>query len=180
MKMFVYHALSPLRSWRLVILALTIAAFGSAAGLATLASAKPSVGEVTSVVTMPATDEVAFEILGRAAPQPQTVPPGFARNQLAVDPVNKPVGPRFVHQSFGFSGSNIARLDAYRGVLNRAEGDPVTIGGKSVTVATKQLRDGSTNVSYAWNQDGLGLTLNINLVHGVSRADADAIVASMQ
>lgn len=161
------------------MLALAVAAFAGVMAFATLASARPT-AEVTSIVPVPATDDVAFEVLGRAAPQPRIVPAGFIRNQLAVDPPGKPIGPRFAHQSFGFNGSNIARLDAYRGTLNRADGDAVVIGGKSVTVATKQLRDGSTNVSYAWNQDGLGLTFNINLVHGVTRADADAMVASIQ
>jgi hypothetical protein len=167
------------RSGRIVALAV-ILAFVGAITVAITASARPSGGDVTSVVTMPASDDLAYEILGRAAPRPQAVPVGFVRNQLAVDPPTKPVGPRFVHQSFGFGGTNIARLDAYKGMLNRAEGDPVVIGGKSVTVATKQLRDGSTNVSYAWNQDGLGLSFNVNLVQGVTREVADAMIASMQ
>lgn len=180
MSTFVRNVPPAMKSGRAILLAVAIATVGTITGVAITASARPVSSDASSVVTMPATDDAAYGILGRAAPQPRTVPPGFVRNQLAVDPTDKPVGPRFVHQSFGFGGSNIARLDAYRGVLNRAEGEAAIIGGKSVTVATKQLRDGSTNVSYAWNQDGLGLTFNINLTHGVSRTDADAMVASMR
>src|SRR5258708_729268 len=111
---------------------------------------------------------------------PQTVPAGFTRTQLMADPPTRPIGPRFVHQSFGLHGANIARLDAYRGIIARVDGEVLRIGGRDVTVNQKQLADGSANVTYVWMQDGLALTLNINISRGLNRADADALVASIR
>jgi hypothetical protein len=151
---------------------------GTAATFGSHTDSAASTIAVTSITTMAADDQTAAAILGQPAPQPRLVPDGFARTQLTVDPDTRPVGPRFVHQTFGVGGHNVARLDAYRGDIGRVDGDPLTIGGKQMSVSTKKVSDGSVFVNYAWNQNGLALVLHVNLVFGMNREIADALAAS--
>lgn len=87
-----------------------------------------------------------------------------------------------VHQSYARGGRDIARLTVWRGNLGQADADKVStdIGGRTVWVGTRVIVDGSTDVSYAWESDGLGFVLHVNLAEGLSRSDADRIAASVR
>lgn len=161
-----------------VLLALAaVAAAGSSV------SASRDVGVAYGIVTVAADIEEATEILGRTPPRPQFLPQGLTPSEMSMDPPEKPFGTRFVHQSFAIAGRNVARLDAVKGASSGLQVEPGAqvrqLGERTVRVRSTQLQDGSTNVSYAWEENGLILRFKINLIRGLTSELADKIVASI-
>lgn len=169
------------RAWAAVISASLL--IGAALSMAEQSSATgPSQNTSYAFAT---DEEEAAKVLGRAVPQPRFAPPGFARTQFSLESAPTDVraaSPRKVRQTFGIAGQDLALLTVFSATLGQSL-DPVSavqIGGRSFTVSTKTLSDGSTMVSYRWQLGELAAYFDINLVRGITRDVADRIVASVQ
>ncbi len=133
-----------------------------------------------------AADETeAAKVLGRPVPQPRDVPAGFTRTQFTLEaPSADPAlaTPRKVRQTFAIQGQDLALLTVLRTTLGQSldKVDVVQLGGRSVTVSTKTLKDGTTVVSYRWQLGELAAFFDINLVRGIDRSVADRLVASVE
>jgi len=134
------------------------------------------------------TESEAAQILGQPLPAPRTLPLGLSRSAIAADPVeNNPtlaaLGPRHVRESFAVGGKDVVLLIVNRGQLGRILDPGVStavLGGRSMIIASHQIWDGSTDVAYNWETDGLALTMHVNLVSGLTRTLSDQIAASVR
>lgn len=128
-------------------------------------------------------DEAAARVvLSHPLPQVRDTASGLQRVQLTIDQPPPPgvTSFRAVHQSYAKDGRKMARLDVWRGAVQSSEGTPVKLDGRDVRVAARTIPDGTTDVSFLWQSDGLVHQLHINLVNGIDRNDADRIAASVR
>lgn len=85
-----------------------------------------------------------------------------------------------MHVSYAIGSTNIALLTVQRGNIQPIDTEEtLQLGANTVSVASHAVRDGSTDVGYAWNAGGYAYTLHINLSHGMTRAIADRLAASI-
>lgn len=154
------------------LLALGVGEFGLAARAGILGRG--------SNVAQQADDATAEAVLHHSLPQIRDVESGLRRSALSI---SESVGagiPRLVHQSYALGRRNVALLTVARSNLGQTDGEQVLLGGHTTYLANRTIADGTTDVSYLWEFDGLSHTLHIDLVGGVSRADADRIAASVR
>jgi hypothetical protein len=162
---------SPVRVVVLVVVA------GLALGLATGGLV---FGDVGQIATRAASYAEAAMVLGGPVPEIRDLPAGMTRSGIGIDPENKPVGPRNVLISYAVGGRNVALLTLWRGSLGRFDGSPTKIGDADGTVSVNRIHDGTENVGYAWERNGLSFELNVNLVSGITRDVADRMAASVR
>lgn len=124
-------------------------------------------------------ESAAAAVLGRPLPEPRFLPQGMKRSGIGVDPANTPTGVRRVTVSYAISGQNVALLTLVRGSMGRADGTVTTIGDVAAPVSTRTIYDGSSDVQYVWDRDGIGYNLHVNLVKGLTRELSDRIVESV-
>ena len=132
----------------------------------------------------PTDDARAAQALGQPLPQPSPLVQGWTRSGLTLKPVDpdSPIVPASVYESFAVNGTNIATLYVHRG---RLAFDPqpslqvVTLAGAQAEVTSNVMPNGTTLVGYFWARHGLVYNFHIELSHGVDRATADRVAASI-
>lgn len=122
----------------------------------------------------------ASAVLGAQLPEVRATVPGLNRSGIGIDPQDRPL--RQVHVSYAVNGKNVALLNVFKGELQAVDGQETLsfADGVKASVRTTALRDGSTDVSYAWNRGGLAFALHVNLGNGIDRTVADGIAASVR
>ncbi len=161
------------RSWK--ALTLTLLVIAVAAFVGTMLVAGQGENNRASL-----TDEgTAAAFLGRPLPEIRAAFGSMHRSGIGIDPAT--AQNRAVHVSYAIGKANVAVLTIQRGSLVPVDTqETVVLGGRTVSVASHQIRDGSVDVGYAWSADGLAYTLHVNLAQGVSRATADGLAASVR
>lgn len=161
----------------LAVLLLTAA--GAVAGAVIAPALRPGVGPD---VAADADEQAAATVLQHPLPQVRDSASGLRRSALTIAAPPPGKVPRMVHQSYSRSGRDVARLTVWRGNLGQTDADKVStpLGDRTMWVGTRVIIDGSTDVSYAWESDGLAFVLHVNLAEGLSRSDADRIAASVR
>jgi hypothetical protein len=133
-------------------------------------------------------DTEAARILGHALPAPRFLPLSLSRSAITADPPETNptlavLGPRRVHESFAIGGRDVLLLTFNRGSLGRIldpQASTTILDGRHVTVASHEIMDGSTDVAYYWEAEGLAVTMHINLVVGLGRELTDQIAGSVR
>jgi hypothetical protein len=139
----------------------------------------PQAQEGPGQQALPADVDSARAILGASLPEVHAVIPGLRRSGIGIDPILGPAQSRAVHVSYALDSKNVVLLSVRRG-SSSAEGSPFELPSATATVVTSTIADGTQDVRYAWNQNGLALVLHVNLSHGLTRSDADAIAVSIR
>lgn len=160
--------IGPLSLRTLLVLAVLSGAAIALAGVA--ASQTPD--SRARVIGLPA----AAAALGRGE-IPQVRHSSLTPSVIAID--TPAVANRAVHLSYAHNGRKVALLTINRGTL-APFGSPVFIGPKPGYAEAATIHDGTTDVAYGWNSDGLTLVLHVNLVDGIDRKLADEIAASVR
>lgn len=123
-------------------------------------------------------DAAAGKVIGHTLPVIHGAPGGLYRIAVSVDPDY--VAVRAVHESYAVNGRPLLLLTIRPGSVESIDaGETVTLAGMIVQVHEKKIQDGTTNVNYVWNRDGLSFVMNVNLVNGLTRPLADTLVASV-
>lgn len=127
----------------------------------------------------PADVAEASTVLGRPMPEVRAAGLNLKRSGIGIDPPGRPAS-RQVHISYAIDGKNVVLLNVYRGSIS-AEGDETfPLPGATASVATRTIFDGTLDMRYAWNRDGLAFVLHVNLSRGLTRASADQIARSVR
>jgi hypothetical protein len=127
-----------------------------------------------------ADDATAEAILSHSLPKIRDLTGGLFRSALTISEAPPQNVPRHINQSWAIGGRNLALLTVWRGTTGHADGSQTILGGHVTYVASRAIFDGTTDVSYAWDYDGLAHILHVNLGHGLSREDADRIAGSVK
>ena len=162
----------PTRKGIVIGAAALILAFAAGYVGVTNASAQPNDDKA-----QPASDAAVAALLGRSVPDVHFTSLGLHRSGLAIDPPTAPA--RGAHLSYAIGSTNVLLLSVRRGELTTT-GTPVLIGGRATYVDARSIRDGSTDVSYVWNDAGIGYVLHVNLSNGITRETADTIAGSIR
>lgn len=117
-------------------------------------------------------------------PMPQIKDASLQRTQLmAAPPLPSGIrGHRNIYAVYvlGRSSVAVARLEVWEGGFGQADGVPTQVRGQAMYVESHLASDRSTIVDYIWGSDGLSRLLTIDLLGGLTRADADRIAASVR
>lgn len=131
-------------------------------------------------VAQQADDVDAEAVLKHSLPQVRELSGGLIRSKLTISAPGPGNLPRLVDVFYSLAGRNIVQLTVWRGGVGIADGTKTTLGGHVTYVLDHVVGDGTTDVAYKWEFDGLGHILHVRLVGGLSAADADRIAASVR
>lgn len=114
-------------------------------------------------------------------PMPQITDPALHRTQLMVAPPlpNGVRGHRNVYAVYVLGRYPLTRLEVWEGGFGQADGVLTQVQGQPMYVESHLASDQSTIVDYIWELDGLSRLLTVDLLGGLTRADADRIAASV-
>lgn len=133
-------------------------------------------------VAQQSTDAEAEAVLQHSLPQIRDLSAGLTRSKLTISAPPPGNLPRLVDVFYSLAGRNYVQLTVWRGGVGTTDATETTttLGGHVTYVLQHVVGDGTTDVAYTWEFDGLGHILHVRLVGGLSRADADRIAASVR
>jgi hypothetical protein len=174
------HALTDLlRSPLAIVTLIGISLLILAISFSDLAGAEPPPNGRAQV----ADDAAAARVLGQDLPRPRAQG-SLVRSELAIvpsDPAIRAVA--MVNQAFAIADENVALLTVFRGTMGEsnpgATDEVIELVGARTEVTVRSGLNGSTMIGYRWSRHGLVYNLHVTLSHGIDRAFADRIAASI-
>ncbi len=154
-----------------------------AAGAAGLISWNARASQLSGQITGQANidDNYAEVVLGHSLPQIRDAAAAVTRVSLTVSDAVGPNIPRIVDQIYARQGKRTIVLSVWRGKLGATDSvaTTTTISGRTAYVLSHVVGDGSTDVAYTSEFEGVSFILHVRLTDGLSRQDADRIFASV-
>jgi hypothetical protein len=167
------------RNRQLLVMFVAFALFGLGAVIGTTSSAQPP-----STKARPVSDAEAGVILGHAVPTVGYLPLGLHRVNLTANPVDLPQNN--VVASYAIDRESLVQVAFFKATrvepIDPGATNEITIAGVPGRVSTRSINrpDGSWDaVTYTWSRDGVGITLTVHLLQGLTRHDADLIAESI-
>lgn len=161
----------------LLVAAVVVVGIGATAATLIVRGSQPT---EQAYVAQQADDAEAEAVLKHSLPQVRDLSDGLIRSRLTISAPAVGNLPRLVDLFYSLAGRNTVQLTVWRGGVGIADGIRTTVGGHVTYVFDHVVGDGTTDVAYKWEFEGLGHILHVRLVGGLSRADADRIAASVR